>query len=249
MRHTLKTLLLCLLLPSSQVLAEEVQVAVAANFTAPMQVIAAAFEQDTGHQVKASFGSTGQLYAQITHGAPFDVFLAADDSAPVKLENEGETLAGSRFTYATGALALWSAQPDLVDDAGAVLRSNRFQHLAIANPKTAPYGMAATQVMAAQGLLEQLTPRLVEGQSIGQAYQFVASGNAELGFVALSQVYRDGQLSNGSAWLVPAELHDPIHQDAVILSKAAANPAATALVDYLRGERAAKIIRSFGYQL
>jgi len=249
MRLSFSAMLLCLLLPSAGALADEVKVAVAANFTAPMQVIAEAFEQDTGHQLKASFGSTGQLYAQITHGAPFDVFLAADDSTPAKLESEGQTVEGSRFTYATGALALWSAQPNLVDDAGAVLRSGSFKHLAIANPKIAPYGLAATQVMAAQDLLEQLTPRLVEGQSIGQAYQFVASGNAELGFVALSQVYRDGKLSGGSAWLVPAELHDPIHQDAVILRKAAHNPAAQALMNYLHGERAAGIIRSFGYQL
>ncbi|MGY8810457.1 MAG: molybdate ABC transporter substrate-binding protein [Pseudomonadales bacterium] len=249
MRLSFSTMLLCFLLPSAGALADEVKVAVATNFTAPMQVIAAAFEQDTGHQLKASFGSTGQLYAQITHGAPFDVFMAADDSTPAKLESEGETVEGSRFTYATGALALWSAQPNLVDDAGAVLRSDSFKHLAIANPKTAPYGLAANQVMAAQGLLEQLTPRLVEGQSIGQAYQFVASGNAELGFVALSQVYRDGKLSGGSAWLVPAELHDPIHQDAVMLRKAAHNPAAQALMNYLHDERAAGIIRSFGYQL
>lgn len=249
MRRYISALCLSLLLPSASALADEVKVAVAANFTAPMQEIAKAFEQDTGHRLTASFGSTGQLYAQITHGAPFDVFLAADDSTPAKLESEDEVLAGSRFTYATGALALWSAQADLVDAEGAVLRNGSFKHLAIANPKTAPYGLAATQVMQAQGLREQLNPRLVEGQSIGQAYQFVASGNAELGFVALSQVYRDGKLSEGSAWLVPAELHDPIHQDAVILNKAADNPAAQALVDYLRGERAASIIRSFGYQL
>lgn len=249
MRRYLSALCLSLLLPSAGALADEVKVAVAANFTAPMQEIAKAFEQDTGHQLTASFGSTGQLYAQIRHGAPFDVFLAADDSTPARLESEDEVLTGSRFTYATGALALWSAQADLVDAEGVVLRSESFKHLAIANPKTAPYGLAATQVMQAQGLLEQLSPRLVEGQSIGQTYQFVASGNAELGFVALSQVYRDGKLSEGSAWLVPAELHDPIRQDAVILNKAAENPAAQALVDYLRGERAAGIIRAFGYQL
>jgi len=249
MRRYLPALYLSLLLPCAGALADEVKVAVAANFTAPMQEIAKAFEQDTDHQLTASFGSTGQLYAQIRHGAPFDVFLAADDSTPAKLESENAVLAGSRFTYATGALALWSAQADMVDAEGAVLRSDSFKHLAIANPKTAPYGLAASQVMQAVGVLEQLSPRLVEGQSIGQTYQFVASGNAELGFVALSQVYRDGQLSEGSAWLVPAELHDPIRQDVVILNKAADNPAAQALVDYLRGERAAGIIRSFGYQL
>lgn len=242
-------ILLLILLPATSALAAEVRVAVAANFTAPTQAIASAFAEDTGHQLIASFGSTGQLYAQIKHGAPFDVFLAADNRTPARLESEGQVVAGSRFTYATGALALWSAQATLVDDSGAVLRSDKFKHLAIANPKTAPYGFAATQVMQALGLQKQLAPRLVEGQSIGQAYQFVTSGNAELGFVALSQVYRDGKLAEGSAWLVPAELHDPIRQDAVILREAADNPAAQALVDYLHGERAAAIIRAFGYQL
>ncbi len=249
MRPLFPALLLCLLLPAASAQADNVTVAVAANFTAPMQAIAEAFNQDTGHQLTPAFGSTGQLYAQIRHGAPFDVFLAADDITPAKLEAEGRTLIGSRFTYATGALALWSAQAGLVDAEGAVLQSDRFQHLAIANPKTAPYGLAALQVMQGMGLAEKLSPRLVEGQSIGQTYQFVASGNAELGFVALSQIYRDGQLIDGSAWQVPVTLHDPIHQDAVILQRGASNPAARALMAYLQDERATVIIRSFGYQL
>lgn len=229
--------------------AEEVQVAVAANFTAPLQAIVGDFEKATGHKVVASYGATGQFYAQIKNGAPFEVFMAADDTTPAKLESEGESVAGSRFTYAIGALTLWSAQEGYVDDQGAVLKSDKFRHLAIANPKTAPYGLAATQVLDKLGLRQKVAPKLVEGQNITQALQFVSSGNAELGFVALSQVYKDGKITSGSAWLIPAELHDPIRQDALILNKGKDNPAAKALVDYLKGEQAAAVIRSYGYQL
>ena len=230
-------------------LADEVQVAVAANFTAPMQEIAQAFEQDTGNRVVAAFGSTGQLYAQISHGAPFEVFLAADATTPARIEQDGLAVTGTRFTYATGALALWSADASLISDGEQLLRSGSFQHLAIANPKTAPYGLAAKQVMQRLGLSAALAHTLVEGQSIGQTYQFVASGNAELGFVALSQVYRNGEITTGSAWQLPAELYEPIHQDAMLLDKGADNPAAAALLSYLKGERAAAIIRSYGYGL
>jgi len=230
-------------------LAGEVQVAVAANFTAPMQAIAKAFEEDTGNRAVASFGATGQFYAQIKNGAPFEVFLAADDDRPARLESEQQTVPGSRFTYAVGALALWSAKPGYVDDQGAVLKQNEFRHLAIANPKAAPYGLAATQVLAKLGLADAVKPKIVEGQSIAQTQQFVATGNAELGFVALSQVYKDGKLTSGSAWLVPASLHDPIKQDAVILAKGKDNPAAQAFVDYLKGPKAADIIKSYGYQV
>ncbi|OWL88600.1 molybdate ABC transporter substrate-binding protein [Halopseudomonas aestusnigri] len=228
-------------------LADEVQVAVAANFTAPMQEIAQAFEQDTGHRVVAAFGSTGQLYAQISHGAPFEVFLAADATTPARIEQDGLAVTGTRFTYATGALVLWSADASLISDGEQLLRSGSFQHLAIANPKTAPYGLAATQVMQRLGLSAALADTLVEGQSIGQTYQFVASGNAELGFVALSQVYRNGEITTGSAWQLPADLYEPIHQDAVLLDKGADNPAAAALLSYLKSERAAAIIRGYGY--
>lgn len=230
-------------------LAEEVQVAVAANFTAPMQEIAQAFEQDTGNRVFAAFGSTGQLYAQISHGAPFEVFLAADATTPARIEQDGLAVTGTRFTYATGALALWSADASLISNGEQLLRSGSFRHLAIANPKTAPYGLAAKQVMQRLGLSAALAHTLVEGQSIGQTYQFVASGNAELGFVALSQVYRNGEITTGSAWQLPAELYEPIHQDAVLLDKGADNPAAAALLSYLKGERTAAIIRSYGYGL
>lgn len=229
--------------------AGEVQVAVAANFTAPMNTIAAGFENATGHKVVAAYGATGQFYAQIKNGAPFDVFLAADDTTPARLESEEAIKEGTRFTYATGKLALWSPQAGYVDDQGAVLKKNDFAHLAIANPKTAPYGLAATQVIAKFGLTDALAPKIVQGQSISQAYQFVSSNNAQLGFVALSQIYKDGKLAEGSAWIVPANLHDPIRQDAVILKKGAANPVAQAFIDYLKSPQAAEVIRSYGYEL
>lgn len=229
--------------------ADEVQVAVAANFTAPIQAIAADFEKDTGHKLITSFGATGQFYTQIKNGAPFEVFLAADDSTPQKIETEGATVKGSRFTYATGTLALWSAKDNYVDANGKVLSDNQYQHLSIANPKAAPYGLAATQVLAKRGLTDKVKAKLVEGQSISQAYQFVSTGNAELGFVALSQIYKDGKVTGGSAWIVPADMHDPIKQDAVILNKGKDNPAAKALVDYLKGPKAAAVIKSYGYQL
>ncbi|AXO88848.1 molybdate ABC transporter substrate-binding protein [Pseudomonas parafulva] len=229
--------------------ADEVQVAVAANFTAPIQAIAKDFEKDTGHTLVAAFGATGQFYAQIKNGAPFEVFLAADDSTPAKLEQEKAIVEGSRFTYAIGTLALWSAKPGYVDGKGEVLKQNAFKHLSIANPKTAPYGLAATQVLDKLGLTAATKDKLVEGQNITQAFQFVSTGNAELGFVALSQIYKDGKVDSGSAWIVPATLHDPIRQDAVILEKGKDNPAAKALVEYLKGPKAAAVNKSYGYEI
>lgn len=229
--------------------ADDVQVAVAANFTAPIQAIASDFEKDTGHKLIAAYGATGQFYTQIKNGAPFEVFLAADDSTPEKLEKEGDTVPGSRFTYAVGTLALWSAKDGYVDPAGQVLKDGTYQHLAIANPKAAPYGLAATQVLDKMGLTEKVKDKIVEGQNITQAYQFVSTGNAQLGFVALSQIYKDGKVSSGSAWIIPEAMHDPIKQDAVILKKGANNPAAKALTEYLKGPKAAAIIKSYGYQL
>ncbi|NMG33737.1 molybdate ABC transporter substrate-binding protein [Azoarcus sp. TTM-91] len=229
--------------------AAEVQIAVAANFTAPIKEIAAEFEKDTGHKVVASFGPTGGFYTQIKNGAPFEVFFAADDTTPEKLEKEGDTVAGSRWTYAVGKLVLWSATPGYVDDKGEVLKKNEFKHLSIGNPKTAPYGLAGIQAMEKLGLAEAIKPKLVEGSNITQAYQFVATGNAELGFVALSQVYKDGKITGGSAWIVPANLYEPIKQDAVILSKGKDNPAAKALADYLKGPKAIAVIKAYGYDL
>ncbi|EZH83925.1 molybdate ABC transporter substrate-binding protein [Ectopseudomonas composti] len=234
---------------TSGAIADEVKVAVAANFTAPIQAIAPEFEKATGHKLVASFGATGQIYAQIKNGAPFDVFLSADDSTPAKLESESDIVPGSRFTYAIGSLVLWSADASYLDGSDAALKAGQFKHLSIANPKAAPYGLAATQVLDKLGLTEAVKSKLVEGQNITQAHQFVSTGNAELGFVALSQVYKDGQVTSGSAWIVPDAMYDPIKQDAVILKQGANNPAAAALVEYLKGPEAAKVIKSFGYKL
>ena len=229
--------------------ADEVSVAVAANFTAPMQKIAADFEKDTGHKVQAAFGATGKFYAQIRNGAPFQILLAADDETATRLEKDGAAVSGSHFTYAIGRLALWSANPALVDSKGEVLKKSGFTHLSAANPKTAPYGAAAVDVMKKLGVQDALLPKLVQGENIAQAYQFVASGNAELGFVALSQVWKDGKLTAGSAWIVPIQLHAPIRQEAVQLEKGKGQPAAEALLKYLRSDKAKAIIKSYGYDL
>ncbi len=239
-------LALCASLPAH---AGEVQVAVAANFAAPMRAIAADFEKSTGHKAVLSSGSTGKFYAQIRNGAPFDVFLAADDETPARLDQESATVPGSRFTYAIGKLVLWSANPDLVDGKGDVLRAAKFSRLALAAPKLAPYGAAAVETIARLGLLNQLTPKFVQGESIGQTFGFVSTGNAELGFVALSQVWEGGRLKSGSAWIVPAELHDPIRQEAVLLARAKDNPAAAALMAFLKTDGAKTLIRSFGYDV
>lgn len=238
-------LLLCLAAPA---LADDVQVAVAANFTAPMKNIAADFEKDTGHKAVLSFGATGKFYAQISNGAPFEVFLSADDETPKKLEQDGSAVKGSRFTYATGRLALWSAQPGLVDAQGEVLKKGQFSKLAIAAPKLAPYGAAAVETMTRLGVMAAIEPKLVTGESIGQAFSFVSTGNAELGFVALSQVVEGGKIKSGSAWVVPETLHSPIRQDAVLLSKGKDSQAAIALVAFLKTDKAKAVIRSFGYQ-
>ena len=228
--------------------AEEVQVAVAANFTAPMKLIAADFEKQSGHQVVLTFGASGKFYAQIINGAPFHAFLSADDETPAKLEKQGAAVANTRFTYATGKLVLWSAQAGFVDDKGEVLRKYNFKHLAIAAPKLAPYGAAAVETMNKLGLAAALSPKLVQGESIGQAFSFVQTGNAELGFIALSQIYENGSLKSGSGWIVPDNLHSPIKQDAVLLTRGKDNKAAIALLAYLKTDSAKAMIRSFGYQ-
>ena len=234
---------------AAPVQAGEVTVAVAANFTAPMQKIAQVFEQDTGHKAILSFGSTGNFYAQIKNGAPYEVLLAADHESPVKIEKEGLGVAGTRFTYATGKLVLWSKQTGFVDDKGDILRGGKFQRIAIANPKLAPYGAAAMETINKLGLLTALQPKLVQGDSIGQTYQFVATENAQLGFVALSQVFADGKIAQGSGWIVPANLHAALQQDAILLTKGKDNAAATALLTYLRGDKAKALIRAYGYAL
>jgi molybdate transport system substrate-binding protein len=244
---TLRRSLILTALLASAAHAGTVSAAVAANFTAPMQKIAAEFAKDTGHKAELSFGATGKFYAQISNGAPFGVLLAADDTTPAKIAREGKGVADSRFTYAVGKLVLWSKQDGYVDAQGAVLKTGKFQHVAIANPKLAPYGLAAEQTLTQLGLLEQIKPKFVQGENIGQTYQFAATGNAELGFVALSQVMEDGKIKSGSAWLVPPNMHEPIRQDAIVLNTAKDNAAAKALMDYLRGDKARAIITSFGY--
>lgn len=230
--------------------AGEVLVAVAANFTEPMKQIAADFEKTSGHKLNLAFGSTGKFYAQIRNGAPFDVLLAADDETPRKLEAEDAAVAGSRFTYAIGTLALWSANSAIVDTRGEVLKRGGFDHFAIANPKLAPYGAAAVEAMQALGLFDRLAPKFVQGENIAQTYQFVQSGNALLGFVALSQVVGpDGQLKSGSMWRVPESLYTPLRQDAVLLDTGRDSAAAKALLDYLRGKDARAVIRAYGYGL
>lgn len=238
-----------LVLSGSALHAEEVTVAVAANFSAPVQKIAAAFAAATGHKATVVLGSTGKLYAQIKNGAPFQVLLSADDETPIRLGKEGAAIAASQFTYATGRLVLWSRQAGLVDAKGEVLRSGRFDHLALADPKLAPYGAAAVDVMAKLGLAASLQPKLVQGESIGQAYQFVFSGNAALGFVALSQVMVEGKVAEGSAWVVPTHLHNPLRQDAIVLNAGKDNAAATAFMAFLRSDAAKALIRSFGYEV
>ncbi len=224
--------------------ADEVKVAVAANFTVAMKEIAAGFEQATGHTTRISFGSTGKLYAQIRNGAPFGVFLAADQARPRRLVEAGQ--ASGRFTYAVGKLVLWSADPALIDGEGRVLARADFRRLAIANPRTAPYGAAALEVMKALAVDERVRPRLVRGDNIVQTYQFVATRNAELGFVARAQIaLRPG----GSSWEVPQSLYTPIRQDAVLLERAASDPAALALIDYLEGSEARAIVERYGYGL
>jgi molybdate transport system substrate-binding protein len=229
--------------------AGEVHVAVAANFAAPMEKIAAEFARDTGNKALVSSGGSGKLYAQIKNGAPFEVFLSADEATPAKLEKEGLGVAGSRFPYAFGRLVLWSPKPGYVDPQGSILEQGKFRHLAIANPKLAPYGRAAQEVLEKQGVWQVLQPRLVFGENITQTHQFVSSGNAELGFVALSQIQPDRAERQGSFWLVPQALHAPLRQDAILLARGNGKTAAEQLLKYLKSDKATAIIKRYGYDL
>jgi molybdate transport system substrate-binding protein len=246
MRHSIAALALST--AATMACADQAQIAVAANFAAPMKAIIAAFEEDTGHEVKASYGSTGKLYAQIKNGAPFEALLAADQKRPILLEEEGVAVPGLRFTYAIGSLVLWSADADLVEDGTALLKAGDFNKLSVANPKLAPYGEASMQTMEALGVKEALEPKLVMGENIAQTYQFVDTGNADVGFVALSQLMEGGEITKGSGWIVPGDLHEPIRQDAVILQNGKDNAAVTQLIAYLKGDKARAIIRDFGYE-
>ncbi|MGA9659408.1 MAG: molybdate ABC transporter substrate-binding protein [Asticcacaulis sp.] len=227
-------------------LARDVVVAVAANFTAPAKEIAQAFEVKSGHHIILSFGPSGAFYSQMKQGAPFEIFLSADAERPAALETEGFGVKDTRFTYAYGALVLWSAKPGFVDDKGAVLARGQFTHIAIANPASAPYGQAAVETMKALNLYERLAPKIVMGGSIAQAYSYVDSGAAELGFVALSQVT---PLTKGSVWPVPKSAYRPIAQQAILLKTGKDNPAARAFLTFLKGPQAVKIIKTYGYEI
>lgn len=239
--------LLALLFLAGPLHAAQAQVAVAANFAEPARAIAAVLQKTTGHTVQITLGSTGRLYAQIRNGAPFDLLLSADAKTPAQLEDDGLAQPGSRFTYATGKLVLWSADAARVDAQGAVLKGDGFRKLAIANPKTAPYGAAAVEAIDRLGLTAALAPKLVQGESIGQTYNFAFTGNAEIAFVAMSQVLEGGRLKGGSMWVVPQNLYAPIWQDAVLLKRGANNEAAVALLQLLKSPNIKEVIRSFGY--
>ncbi len=242
--RTLLTLGLALTLPFAAH-AAETQVAVAANFAEPAKEIATAFRKATGHAAILSFGASGAFYTQMAHGAPFEVFLSADTDRPKKAEQDGLGVPGTRFTYAVGRLVLYSATPGLVDDKGAVLQRGTFSKIAIADPLVAPYGVAAVQVMKRLGVDHALAPKIVKGSSLTQAYQFTATGAAELGFVAYSQIIT---VPGGSRWLVPATFHKPIDQQAVLLWTGAKNPAARAFLAFMRGPQAVAIIKRYGYE-
>lgn len=251
MRHRLQLIGAFVIASSAPALtwAAEAQVAVAANFAEPIKAIAAVLERTTGHTIRISMGPTGGFYTQIRNGAPFDVFLAADTERPAMLEKQGLTQPGSRFTYATGKLVLWSSRAGRVDDKGEILKAPDLGKVSFANPKSAPYGAAAVEIMNKLGVQATLQPKLVQGESIGQAFNFVKTGNADVGFVAMSQVLEGGKLREGSVWVVPQALYNPIRQDAVILKRGEHNAAAQALVDLLRSPNIKDLIRSYGYDI
>ena len=226
-----------------------VLVAVAANFSKPMTEIATEFEKATGHSAHLSFGSSGKFVAQMENGGPFEVLLSADEKGPEKLEQAGLTVPNTRFVYALGKLVLWSATPVYVDDQGKVLTTGGFKHLALADPKLAPYGAAAIEALKKMKLFDKLSPLFVQGENIAQTYQFISTANAELGFVALSQVIENGKIATGSGWIIPDDQYAPIRQGAVLMKKGAENPAAPALLAYLKSAPALAIIEKYGYVL
>jgi molybdate transport system substrate-binding protein len=236
------------LLVSPSLYAEVVYVAVASNFTDAMKDIAKQYEAESGNKVALTFGSSGKFFAQIQHGAPFQVFLSADQNKPDALEKAGFVVPNSRFTYAIGALALWSAKPDFIHDNNARLKSGDFNKLALANPKLAPYGIAATEVLENLGLTESTKSKWVMGENISQTYQFASTGNTDLGFVALSQIMSKGHIKKGSSWIIPTDQYSPIRQDAVLLKSAENSTAANGLLEYLRSDKARNIIHSYGYK-
>lgn len=248
LHHWLASGLLLILLNSTSAHAELVKLAVATNFTDAMQQIAQAFEQATGHKTSIAYGSSGKLYAQIQHGAPFHLFLSADTDKPHQLAANKLAIPSSQFTYATGKLVLWAPGAALVNtDIQSLLTKGDFSHLAIANDKLAPYGKAAIETLAAMGVDQALKQKLVKGENIGQTYQYIRSGNAQLGFVAYSQLMKDKQTQQHDYWVVDAGLHAPIQQDAILLNKGEHNKAAAAFMAYLTSDKVKAIIQSFGY--
>lgn len=237
---------LTILVFANMAAASELKIAVASNFTDATRELIPLFEHASGHTVKASFGSTGKLYSQIENGAPFEVFLAADAERPEKAEKEGLAVPGTRFTYAMGKLVLWSAQSGMFTDGEAFLKAGKFNKVALANPKTAPYGLAAEQVMEHVGLLETLRPKRVQGDNIAQTFQFASTGNADVGFVAFSQI-KAWQGEAGSAWVIPQGYYQPIAQQAVLLKKGEENPAARAFLEFLKSPESYKVITGYGY--
>lgn len=244
-------LVLCLILVSSIGNAETTLAAVASDFTKPMNEIATAFKKATGHEAKLSFGSSGKAFAQIQSGAPYEIYLSASEKYPIELEKSGYAVADSRFVYAIGKLVLWSATPGYVDDQGKTLKIGNFKHIALADPTHAPYGVVAEEAMKNLGVLEKLRPLFVMGENISQTFQFISSGNAELGFIGLAQVIdvNTGKIGNGSGWIIPDNLHSPFRQSAVLLKKGAENPAALALMDFLKFPPALAIIQKYGFGL
>lgn len=238
--------ILALILPFGQALAADIKVAVASNFVVTMAALADAFESSTGHRVTITPGSTGKHYAQIKNGAPFHAFFAADSKRPELLDKEGLIVSGSRFTYAVGRIVLWSSESGFVDPQGAVLKTESFRYLAIANPKLAPYGRAAKEVLQALGLWSALKTKMVRGENIGQTFQFVSSGNAQLGFVAESQLKQLALAKRGSHWRVPAKLYKPIQQQAVLLKN---NEVASAFMAFVSKPESRQLIKDFGYSM
>ena len=248
-------ILFLLTLTSCQSMGAEVRIAVAANFTEVSRQLAELFERETGYTTRISYGSTGKLFAQIENGAPFDLFLSADTQRPEKAEKEGLAVAGSRFNYAKGKLVLWSSESNLFKTGENYLKTASFQHIALANPKTAPYGLAAREVLEKLGIWQKLnsTNRLVRGESIAQTFQFVATGNTQAGFVAFSQIKAwqsaHQQTEAGTTWEISTEYYNPINQAAVLLERGKTNPAAQAYLKFLDSENARTLIRSYGYDV
>ncbi len=239
-------LLLAMVMGANQAPADEIRIAVASNFAGACKALADSFEAQSDHEIELSFGSTGKHYAQIVHGAPFDLFFAADTLRPSLLEERGIAEWESRLTYAKGRLVLWSPKEGYVDSTGDVLVDGDFRYLSIANPKLAPYGRAAKEVLEQLGLWEKFENRIVRGENIGQAHQFVMSGNAELGFVSYSQILHPDHALEGSYWIVPPELYGPINQQVVAVRD---SPAVRDFYKFLRGSQARRIIESYGYEL